>query len=202
MGLYELHGGGVAEGFQPVKHWCYKNLSLYNVEKLVESLFGARPLWKQIPLVLLVLHFSVILIYAISKTDDGHLCEIYLLMLGGMNLKSFERYFTGFSYGENVVDAKTIFNQLTKKKDKNAEKIITVQDVINFSREDLKLLGRAMDPPHGPKTVAGEEVFFLPGEALDNEHIFSEDERKRAHEIKENFDDDVQRILQAKKVEL
>lgn len=119
-----------------------------------------------------------------------------------MNLKSFERYFTGFSYGENMAEAKTIFNQLTKKKGKNAEKVLTVQDVINFSQEELKLLGRAIDPPHGPKTEAGEEVFSLPGEALDNEHIFNEDERQRAHEIKENFDDDIQKILQTKKIEL
>ena len=182
--------------------WCYKNFSFDNVEKLVESFFGAMPLWKQIPQVLLLFYFSVILIYAISRTDDRQFCEICLLVLGGMNLKSFERYFIGFSYGENVVDAKTVFNQLIKKKDKNTEKIITVQDVISFSREDLKLLARALDPPHGPKTEPGEEVFFLPGEALDNEQIFAEDERKRAHEIKENFDDDIQRILQVKKIEL
>ena len=45
--------------------------------------------------------------------------------------------------------------------------ILTHDDIMKLSRAELKLIGRAVDPPHGPVTF-NEDVYFLPGEAPDS----------------------------------
>jgi len=111
-------------------------------------------------------------------------------MFGPMNITGFKKFFLAFSYGEFMIDPGTVFKHLSKGKD-----VITQKHVDHLSRDDLKFMARAIDPPHGPQSTDGEEVYFLPGDALDNDEIFDEDTKRMARRLKAEYDTEIEQAL-------
>ena len=74
---------------------------------------------------------------------------------GYWNFKRFRIFYKSFAYGGAQLSAKEAWNDVLKLKDNSK---IRVPDIQRFTRQQLKLLARALDPPHGPKTDGYEKV--------------------------------------------
>lgn len=111
----------------------------------------------------------------------------------GIDFNVFKDYYSSYNYGEGTLDVASVYDILTNGKNNR----LTVRDIRALTREQLKFLGRCLDPPHGPKAEGGREVFFMPGDMLD------EDEDKVAVEKsaqqRERFDEKITKYEQSRR---
>ena len=107
-------------------------------------------------------------------------------VFGGLTFTKFKPLFDGYSYGESMMGAEDVFRDIA-----NGNDVLTVENILNFTRDQLKAFGRAFDPPHGPQTKSPEEeIYFLPGES--SEHELDEEKSEEADNIREKFKQEVE----------
>ena len=71
------------------------------------------------------------------------------------DFKSFRKFFMQFSHGEGQMDPEIIWRDILGHTMKDRMDNVTIK---SYSREQMKKLARAFDPPHGPKTDGLEKV--------------------------------------------
>lgn len=115
--------------------------------------------------------------------------RLYLLRAGkalkSLDFQQFQDFYASFNYGEGTLDSKVVFDTLLSYTSSSKQQKLTVDDIRALTRKQLKFLGRSLDPPHGPRAVDGEEVFFMPGDMSDEK---DEQKVERSSEKRREFE--------------
>ena len=95
--------------------------------------------------------------------------------------RGFAAFYKHFTYGGQQEKASYVFKDILKADKKG---YIDEDDIRGYSRPQLKVLARAMDPPHGPKTNGTEKVIVRPGDDNKEERELREkgEEYAKKHE--------------------
>eukprot|EP00794_Sanderia_malayensis_P012073 gene12073-13317_t len=102
------------------------------------------------------------------------------------NFKGFSEYFKDISYGEAQLSPKEVWLNVLNHTMKD---IVKVEDVKEYTREQLKRLARSLDPPHGPKTDGLTKVSLTPVNSREDEEDSEGDEEDGGDDDKEDYDD-------------
>ena len=72
--------------------------------------------------------------------------------------KDFRAFYIQFSHGEAQMHPEEVWSEIFNHTKKS---LMTLESIKSYTRQQLKLFARSVDPPHGPKTDGLQKVFLF-----------------------------------------